>query len=158
MNRIFVFIALSIMFGCTSKKSTPVDTTLAEKILLLQTDKAFSDMSVEKGMKAAFIEYIDSNGVLLKPNQLPIVGANAIDYLIEQNDTGYTLNWQPQYAFVASSADLGYTYGIYALHPNNIDTVIYGTYVSIWQKQGDGKWKFVLDSRNEGIDSTITNF
>ena len=146
------------MFGCTSKKSTPVDTTLAEKILLLQTDKAFSDMSVEKGMKAAFIEYIDSNGVLLKPNQLPIVGANAIDYLIEQNDTGYTLNWQPQYAFVASSADLGYTYGIYALHPNNIDTVIYGTYVSIWQKQGDGKWKFVLDSRNEGIDSTITNF
>lgn len=158
MNRIFVFIALSIMFGCTSKKSTPVDTTLAEKILLLQTDKAFSDMSVEKGMKAAFIEYIDSNGVLLKPNQLPIVGANAIDYLIEQNDTGYTLNWQPQYAFVASSADLGYTYGIYALHPNNIDTVIYGTYLSIWQKQGDGKWKFVLDSRNEGIDSTITNF
>ena len=158
MNRIFVFIALSIMFGCTSKKSTPLDTTLAEKILLLQTDKAFSDMSVEKGMKAAFIEYIDSNGVLLKPNQLPIVGANAIDYLIEQNDTGYTLNWQPQYAFVASSADLGYTYGIYALHPNNIDTVIYGTYVSIWQKQGDGKWKFVLDSRNEGIDSTITNF
>ena len=146
------------MFGCTSKKSTPVDTTLAEKILLLQTDKAFSDMSVEKGMKAAFIEYIDSNGVLLKPNQLPIVGANAIDYLIEQNDTGYTLNWQPQYAFVASSADLGYTYGIYALHPNNIDTVIYGTYLSIWQKQGDGKWKFVLDSRNEGIDSTITNF
>ena len=146
------------MFGCTSKKSPPVDISLAEKILLLQTDKAFSDMSVEKGMKAAFIEYIDSNGVLLKPNQLPIVGANAIDYLIEQNDTGYTLNWQPQYAFVASSADLGYTYGIYALHPNNIDTVIYGTYVSIWQKQGDGKWKFVLDSRNEGIDSTITNF
>ena len=146
------------MFGCTSKKSPPVDISLAEKILLLQTDKAFSDMSIEKGMKAAFIEYIDSNGVLLKPNQLPIIGANAIDYLIEQNDTGYTLNWQPQYAYVASSADLGYTYGIYALHPNNIDTVIYGTYVSIWQKQGDGKWKFVLDSRNEGIDSTITNF
>lgn len=158
MNKVFVFIALFLMFGCSSKTDTPVDTTVAEKILLIKTDEAFSNLSVEKGMKAAFIEYIDSNGVLLKPNQLPIIGANAIDYLIEQNDAGYTLNWQPQYAFVSQSADLGYTYGIYALHPTTVDTIIYGTYVSIWKKQGDGKWKFVLDSGNEGIDTTTAKF
>jgi len=158
MTKGLVFIALFIMAGCTSKKDQQVDNTVSEKILLLQTDEAFSDMSVKKGMKAAVIEYIDSNGVLLKPNNLPIVGASAIDYLIEQNDAGYTLNWQPQKAFVSKSADFGYTYGIYALHPTEIDTIFYGTYVSIWKKQGDGKWKFVLDSRNEGIDSTLTNF
>jgi ketosteroid isomerase-like protein len=158
MNKMFVFFALLLGFGCTSKKDTPVDTTVAEKIALLKTDEAFSALSVEKGMKTAFIEYIDSNGVLLKPNELPIMGARAIDYLIEQNDTGYTLNWQPQYAVVARSADLGYTFGIYALHPGSTDTVIYGSYVSIWKKQGDGNWKFVLNSANEGIDTTASDF
>ena len=111
----------------------------------------FSRLSEEKGMKAAFIEYIDSNGVLLRPNEMPIVGANAIDYLIQQNDTGYSLTWQPNNAEISTSGDLGYSYGIYAMRPASKDTVIYGTYTSIWKKQKDGKWKFVLDSGNEGI-------
>ncbi len=146
-------MVLLVMCACSERKQ-PTKNTVDEKIALIKTDRAFSDMSVAKGMKAAFIEYIDSNGVLLKPNHLPIIGANAIDYLIAQDDSGYTLNWQPQNAFVSSSGDLGYTYGVYALHPKSIDTVLYGTYVSIWKKQGDGSWKFVLDSGNEGVDSS----
>jgi ketosteroid isomerase-like protein len=57
---------------------------------------------------------------------------------------------------VAAAADMAYTYGVYALHPKEIDTVLYGTYVSIWKKQSDGAWKFVLEAGNEeiGIDST----
>jgi ketosteroid isomerase-like protein len=31
------------------------------------------------------------------------------------------------------------------------DTVLRGTYVSVWKKQKDGKWKFMLDTGNEGI-------
>ena len=121
------------------------------KISLLEADRSFSQMSAAKGMKNAFLEYIDSNGVLLKPNTTPIAGASAIDYLIQQNDTGYTLTWQPHEGFVAESGELGYTYGIYSLKASNADTVMYGTYVSIWKKQQDGKWKFVLDSGNEGV-------
>lgn len=152
--RLSFFIVLLCVFGCNQKKEKSFNA-VNEKVILMQTDKAFSDMSVAKGMKAAFIEYIDSNGVLLKPNQLPIVGANAIDYLIQQDDSDYTLNWQVQNAFVSSSADLGYTYGVYALHPKQKDTVLYGTYVSIWKRQSDNSWKFVLDSGNQGIDSTV---
>jgi ketosteroid isomerase-like protein len=33
-----------------------------------------------------------------------------------------------------------------------VDTFFAGTYVSIWKKQPDGKWKFILDSGNEGIE------
>jgi ketosteroid isomerase-like protein len=154
---IIFFIVWAFVSSCNHKKILP-SNSVNEKIALIQADESFSVMSVEKGMNAAFIEYIDSNGVLLKPNQLPIIGANAIDYLIGQNDTSFTLNWQPQNAFVSASADLGYTYGIYALHPKNIDTILYGTYVTIWKKQHDGKWKFVLDSGNDGIDSSFVDF
>lgn len=154
MMRYFMFILMALSCSCHDQKA-PISNAINEKIMLMQTDEAFSEMSVEKGMKVAFMEYIDSNGVLLKPGQLPIIGAGAIDYLLEQNDTSYTLNWQPHNAFVSKSADLGYTYGVYALHPKYVDTVLYGTYVNIWKKQEDGKWKFVLDSGNEGIE-TIT--
>lgn len=154
----YVFIVALFVFSACSNKKELLPEVVNEKIELLKTDEAFSEMSVQKGMKVAFLEYIDSNGVLLKPNHLPIVGANAIDYIIEQDDVSYTLNWQPHNAFVSKSADLGYTYGVYALHPSSVDTIIYGTYVSIWKKQNDGKWKFVLDSGNEGIDSSIIDF
>lgn len=150
-----LFAAVATLASCRpqTKPDTHIDL-VAEKMALLKTDRDFSTMCIEKGMKTAFIEFIDSNGVLLRANHLPIAGAHAIDFLIAQNDTGYKMNWRPDYAFVSASADLGYTYGIYAIHPTTIDTVLYGNYVSIWKKQANGQWKFVLDSGNEGIDST----
>ena len=157
MIRYLLIITLFIFYACSNKKDLP-SNAVNEKIALLKTDEAFSEMSVEKGMKAAFLEFIDSNGVLLKPNHLPIIGANAIEYIIERDDTSFIMNWQPHNAFVSKSADFGYTYGVYAVHPKNMDTVIYGNYVSIWKKQVDGNWKFVLDSGNEGIDSTFIEF
>ena len=41
-----------------------------EKMEMMDADRAFSKMSEEKGMKNAFMEYMDSNGVLLRPAQL----------------------------------------------------------------------------------------
>lgn len=102
-------------------------------------------------MKNAFMQFIDSNGVLLRPDVTPVIGADAIDYLTATNDTGFTMSWQPESVVASRSGDLGYSYGIYKLIPKNADTVLYGTYVSIWKKNADGKWKFVLDSGNEGI-------
>jgi len=104
-----------------------------------------------KGMKNAFLEYIDSNGVLLRPNHLPLLGADAIDFLILQNDSSFKLKWEPRGGMVAQSGELGYTYGVYALRPTDKDTMMYGNYVSIWKKQSDGSWKYILDSGNEGI-------
>jgi ketosteroid isomerase-like protein len=152
------FLSISLVIFCwtactneTKKESYDDHNDKNEKVALLETDKAFSKMSEEKGMKAAFIEYIDSNGVLLRPNRLPIIGANAIDFLIQQNDSAYTLTWQPHNGDVARSGEMGYTYGIWTLKPRQQDTTLYGTYVSIWKKQHDGHWKFVLDTGNDGI-------
>ena len=100
-------------------------------------------------MKKAFIEYIDEDGVLLRPNHLPIIGADAIDFLTQVNDSSYSLTWKPLTGSIASSGELGYTYGVYTVQLK--DTTLKGTYVSIWKKNTEGKWKFVLDAGNEGI-------
>jgi len=152
MNK-FVPLAFAILILASCKnygKKEPRADAFA-KLEMMDTDRAFSKMSEEKGMKDAFIEYLDSNGVLLRPGRLPIAGADAVDFLIQQNDTDYTLTWEPRNGSIAQSGELGYTYGVYALRPSQKDTVIYGTYVSIWKKQADGKWKYVLDSGNQGI-------
>ncbi|HMU10218.1 MAG TPA: hypothetical protein PKC54_09440 [Ferruginibacter sp.] len=147
-----VALLVIVSYSCDllPRKKNPGSHAQA-RLDLMDADRTFSKLSEEKGMKYAFLEYIDSNGVLLRPNQPPIVGADAVDFLIQQNDTTYTLKWEPKDGFLAQSGELGYTYGIYALMPTSKDTIIYGTYVSIWKKEAGGRWKFVLDTGNEGI-------
>jgi len=106
-------------------------------------------MSAEKGMKTAFEAYLDSNGILLRPDHLPITGNSAFEYLQQVNDSSFTLTWEPMGADMAASGDLGFTYGVYTLSLQ--DTSYKGTYVSIWKKQKDGSWKYVLDTGNEGL-------
>ncbi len=136
-----------------SSKEGKLVNVEAEKIDLMEADRAFSDMSEKEGMKAAYLEYTDSNVVLLRPNIMPVTGADAIDFLITIDDTGYTFNWEPQRAHVSALGDMGFTYGVYGLHPKDVDTTYYGTYVNIWKKQADGKWKLALDSGNEGVEA-----
>lgn len=152
MNKILLVVALTFMFSsCGLRRNKEEKADAFAKMEMMNADREFSKMCQEKGMKAAFIEYLDSNGVLLRPNRLPIAGADAVDFLIQQNDTDYTMTWEPKNGVIARSGELGYTYGIYALRPSEKDTVIYGTYVSIWKKEKGGTWKYVLDSGNEGI-------
>ncbi len=154
-------LALMILFfsGCQyfeKDKKKPLNLETA-RMNMMDSDRAFSRMSAEVGMKKAFLEFIDSNGVLLRPNQLPLVSGDAVDFLTQLNDSDFTLTWNPKNGRIAQSADLGYTYGIYTLKPAKSDTILYGTYVSIWKKQLDGTWKFVLDSGNDGIGLEVTD-
>ena len=152
MNKILLVVAVAFMFSsCGLRRNKEDKADAFAKMEMMNADRAFSKLCQEKGMKAAFIEYLDSNGVLLRPNRLPIAGADAVDFLIQQNDADYTMTWEPKNGVIARSGELGYTYGIYALRPSAKDTVIYGTYVSIWKKEKGGTWKYVLDSGNEGI-------
>ena len=152
IKRILVLLLL-FAAACNTKK--PVAETIENtdgKTAMMETDRDFSKLSEEKGMKQALMHYIDSNGVLLRPNIIPIAGGEAINYISQGNDTAYTMTWEPNGGTLAKSGELGYTYGIYSLKPKNKDTLLYGTYVSIWKRKPDGKWKFVLQTGNEGVE------
>jgi len=147
----FIFMAFLFCFGSCVQKKNNENTPEKNRAAIMKTDESFSEMSAAKGIKAASLEYIDSNGVLLRQDTMPVIGADAVDYLLAQNDTAFNLTWKPTGAAVAVSGELGYSYGIYEIEPHTKDTFLYGTYVSIWKKQADGKWKYVLNSNNEGI-------
>jgi ketosteroid isomerase-like protein len=145
---ILLFTLSSIIFSCGQKVNKD---KLKEE--LLQTDREFSERSEEVGNHQAFLEYAAPDAVLLMQNQLPIVGKREIkEHFNTQNDTAYTLTWKPSYARIAKAGDMGYTYGIYTLKELNEEGTIHqGTYVTIWEKNKKGKWRFLLDSGNSGL-------
>ena len=57
---------------------------------VLQADKEFSDMSKHIGIKKAYMEFMSDEGVLLRPDFLPISGASAVDYLSMPTASGPT--------------------------------------------------------------------
>ncbi len=141
-----LLIATIFLVACNVKKETPKSVSARE---IMNADIAFSDMCRQIGMKKAFLQYIDNEGVLLRPDHLPIIGADAIDYISVLSDTAYKLSWKPMRAEIAKSGELGYTYGVYQLELN--DSILKGTYVNIWKKENDGEWKFVVNSNNPGV-------
>ena len=52
---------------------------------------------------------------------------------------------------IAKSRDPGYIYGTFSIILKSTREEQVGTYVSIWAKQSNGKWKFVLDTGNQGL-------
>ena len=147
---LFFVFAYILFFSCNTKN--PAIESVDYKTLLLDTDRSFSKLSEQKGSKFALIQFIDNKGILLRPASTPIIGGQAINYISQLYDSTFTMTWEPKGGDVAKSGDLGFTYGLYSVKPKEKDTIYYGTYVSIWKRQADGKWKFVLQSQNEGIE------
>lgn len=122
---------------------------------LVGTDQAFSYDCETKGYKTAFLQYADAAAVLLRPGMLPLEDDAVVRFITSQEDTSFTMSWKVKGADLSRSGDLGYTYGVYTVKAGR--QTLEGTYVSIWKKQADGTWKFVLDSGNDGIGTPTTN-
>lgn len=120
---------------------------------LLKTDIAFSTLSAEKGRNTAFVEYAADNATMLRPYSMPVTGRDSIAALLSHHpDTTRHLTWIPISADVARSGEIGYTYGTYKLVTKNEPDQV-GTYCTIWHKDKEKHWKFVLDTGNEGLAS-----
>lgn len=114
-----------------------------------QTDVEFAEMAVEQGYRKAFMEYMEDDAILLRDNHLPIIGADAVQYVSGINDTTFTVDWDPQGGDVSEAGDMGFTYGVYEIRTETERQK--GTYVTIWRRQKDGKWKYVLDAGAQGV-------
>jgi ketosteroid isomerase-like protein len=130
------------------QKTAPQSTLQSGNQAIIQTDLEFAKMASDSGIAQAFAFYAADSATILRRNSLPIIGREAIRALYSDS-TGATLRWAPFYADVAASNDLGYTLGksqfVYK-DSTGAEKISYGMYVTIWKKQPDGVWKYVLDS------------
>jgi ketosteroid isomerase-like protein len=124
----------------------------SEKGQLMKADRDFSALSLREGMHRAFLEYVADSGVMLRDKSYPLEGRKAIaDIFAGRSDTSFILTWEPVYEKIASGGDLGYTYGYFTSRIKATGEEGRGTYLTIWQKQPDGRWKFVMDTGTDGL-------
>jgi ketosteroid isomerase-like protein len=147
---LFVFITGSILILSCKGKSYRMAGGV-----LLKADREFSEMSVKEGMHKAFLAYVAGDGVILRNGAYPSKGRETLRKRFEgKSDSSFTLSWEPLAEFISESGEMGYTYGIYKSMDKPSGNVTNGTYVTIWHRQPDGSWKFVLDTGTEGLPDT----
>ena len=116
---------------------------------LLAVDAAFSDRAQEAGLAAAFSEYAAPDAEVLRESLWePVRGPQAIGEAFAGAGEGVSLVWEPVRAEVSQSGDLGFTWGRWTLTLPQADEdprLVRGKYISVWRRQPDGAWKYVLD-------------
>ena len=115
---------------------------------MVKTEQAFSKMAEEKTTHEAFMTFIADDGLLFRPGAV-----NGKKWMIEhpppppKDDKKPLLAWQPSYAGMAASGDMGFTTGPWEAKADIKDEKPrgHGHFVTVWKKQADGSWKFVVD-------------
>lgn len=133
--RISLILVVSALAGCSSQPP-------ADPMVLVNTERAFAAAATEKGVRDAFLEFSDYDAVMFVPGAVRV--KNHYGVSPKRPDL---LSWFSTYAEIASSGDLGWTTGPWEWREKPTDSVPQGTghYVTIWKKQADSTWKFVLD-------------
>jgi len=138
---LFVFLFLPItMFG---QKSSESSSPLKE---MVATEQAFSKTAEVKNARDAFMEFIADDGLLFRPRA--VNGKKWMnEHPVPPSDKRPLLAWQPAFAGIADSGDLGFTTGPWEFKEDIKDAkpAGYGHFVTLWKKQNDGSWKFVVD-------------
>ena len=151
-----VFIVMSGNFTLNSFAQNKEDNQnkMVEqwKAELIKTESDFYNATQERGWGQAFIDFADDSSTLLRQDAYPVIGKDAIVNLYKGKESDVlNLKWSPLKADVSKDGSLGYTYGnwIYTFkNKEGKEEKVYGNYVTIWKKQPNGKWKFVLDGGN----------
>jgi ketosteroid isomerase-like protein len=115
---------------------------------LVTAERAFSQFSVDHGIKPAFLEFLGEEGIVFSPRATP--GRKSfLDQPDEPNDKAprAELVWRPIFADIAASGDFGYTTGPYELsfQREGVAQSRFGHYVTVWKKSSDGQWKVRID-------------
>lgn len=126
----------------------------APKDDLIAADKAFSQLSVEKGSNAAFLAYMaDDAHVFGTGGEAPMYSKAEAVKRFQTSGNGdpkmNVLSWEPDTAHVSKDGAMGWTDGhwIFESGPNSAGRRqhITGHYLTVWAKDAKGAWKFTAD-------------
>ena len=137
---IAAFVALLVPFAAHAQLA---------RAALVAAETDFAAQATQVGTSAAFLSYSAPTAFMTDKGKL----ANAQDmWKARPAQPGSRLTWYPVLADIAQSGELGYTTGPWNLLQNDRPQAA-GEYVTVWRKQPDGQWKFVVDMGIERVGS-----
>lgn len=139
-NPIPAALALLLTLGSPSLASGPAAGEPGPAVQsLVLAERAFVRSSVERGMREAFLAFLDDDAVIFRPG--PVAGR---DWFEARPPVPGRLSWEPLYADVSRAGDLGFTTGPWQFTPPDGEPS-FGHYVTVWRRRGDGAWRVAAD-------------
>jgi ketosteroid isomerase-like protein len=112
---------------------------------LLDADRAFAAKAQAEGAPAAFAAYAAADATMLSGGRDNVVGRAAIVAHFAHWPAGQHLSWSPQAGRVSERGDMGWTWGVDTVTtPGGAHAT--GRYISVWTRDLDGNWKYLLDA------------
>lgn len=147
--------ALSLTFISSFAFAQKPTLGVVDKVI--KTEDNFDKLVERKGIKAAFLEVADPEGIVFKPTAV-----NIVDFYTNIDKQPGSLSWKPNFARISANGDLAFSAGPYVYQNGKDDTdKVFGDYVSIWRTDGDNKFKLLMDlgiQHPEPEQQAITDF
>jgi len=131
-----LLLALSALAG-----SAPAAERLSAQVLV-DRETAFAQAAVERGTRAAFLEFLADSAVILHPD--PVPGRTTVE---RGPAPGAPLRWRADLAMISGHGDFGWTSGPYSSYVGSADEkpAITGHYFTVWWVEEGGNWRVILD-------------
>lgn len=128
--------------------SAAPDKEQLKKELAAMEDQ-FSAMAKEKGLLAAFQHFAAPDVAFIDTDPRQFRGPAAVLQRMGADKPGVSLTWSASFTDVSDDGTLGYNYGRYELHapgPEGKEVTRTGWFLTIWKRQPDGSWRYVMDN------------
>jgi ketosteroid isomerase-like protein len=136
-----------VVFIAASAHAAPDKAKL--KAELAAMEDAFCAMGKTQGLLAAFQHFAAPDVAFIDTDPRQWRGPAAVLQRIGEDRPGVTLTWSAYFTDVSDDGTLGYNYGRYEFRgpgPDGKEVRRGGWFLSIWKRQPDGTWKYVMDN------------
>jgi hypothetical protein len=120
--------------------------------VILDLEARFAAASRERGARAAFLEFLADDSVVLQPG--PVAGRATWE---SADEIAGTLDWSPDWAELAADGALGFATGPWLLVPPGDGPRVEGRYLTLWRRSDSG-WAVAFDggfARRAPDDATL---
>ncbi len=109
---------------------------------MIDAEIAFAELSLEQGMKEAFLTYLAEESVLFQP-----APTNGREWYEKAAPSEGVLAWRPSCVEIARSGDLSFSTGPWVMRPSRDGNApaIHGEYITVWSKGEDRLWTVSAD-------------
>lgn len=139
MKKALPFLLLLALSAIASQQRSVGSSDLDS---MVNTERAFARAAAERGTRDAFLAFMADDGIVFAPG--PVNGKKSWEARPKRPGL---LSWEPIYADISAAGDMGYDTGPWEFRPKGAEDkpVAFGHFMTIWKKQADGTFKFMLD-------------
>ncbi len=146
--KIFLTLLLALAFFASAAFAKEIDRDEL-KLELAKMEDAFCAMAQEKGLLAAFQHFAAPDVAFIDTDPRKFRGPDAVRRRMGEDQPGVKLTWSASFTDVSDDGTLGYHYGRYESRrpgPDGHEIVRGGFFLTIWKRQSDGSWRYVMDN------------